>query len=62
MTIPQGIEVGRVDVTFDIRTGKKLLGTLQVSKGSLDWRPARRSANVCSVSWEDFDEWMRNEQ
>jgi hypothetical protein len=43
--------IKNVDVTFDIWSGRKKLGTLGVSKGSLDWTPAG-SPKPRRITWE----------
>ena len=59
--LPQIVRVKNRDVEFQVSTrrGKrgpyKLLGTLKVSKGSIDWRPG--GAEYTRVlSWERFAE------
>jgi hypothetical protein len=47
------------DVTFHVRSGEELLGHLLVSRGALEWRPARHSVNVATMTWEHFDQVMR---
>jgi hypothetical protein len=57
MTIQHPVHVRNVDVTFQVWSGP-LLGTLTLSKGSIDWRPARKQSTV-SKTWEEFSELMR---
>jgi hypothetical protein len=60
--LPQTVRVKNRDVEFQVYTSrskrglnKKLLGTLKVSKGSIDWRPG--GAEYTRVlSWERFAE------
>jgi hypothetical protein len=44
--------IKNVDVTFDVWSGRKKLGTIGVSKGSLDWTPAG-SPKPRRISWEN---------
>jgi len=61
-TIPEQ-PLGKVDAEFTVKIDKQTLGTLKISKGSLDWTPAGYShENPFRVSWTKFDEWMRNRQ
>ncbi len=54
--IPSFVEVRNKDVEFEIYADGELFGFLKVSKGSLDWRPARfRRESPFVVYWEEFD-------
>jgi hypothetical protein len=57
LIIRQPLEIGKVDLTFEVRTGNALMGTLTISKGSVDWRPthARKAARK---TWEEFSALM----
>jgi hypothetical protein len=62
-----GVEVGNSDVRFEVKSGNKLLGTLTLSKGSLDWRPVRRhrgKKNEARIPWREFDRlvqvWLKD--
>jgi hypothetical protein len=49
------------DVRFVVRSDGGRLGTLKISQGSIDWRPARRRGggpNEISVGWEQFRDLM----
>ena len=41
------------DITFDIYSGGDKLGSVRISKGSIDWAPARRRS-FKRISWERF--------
>ena len=58
LKIEHPIEVGNVDVVFEVREGNTLLGKLKLSKGGLDWLPnnARRARKA---TWNELDVWMR---
>jgi hypothetical protein len=46
------------DVAIDVYSNGPMLGALFISKGSLDWRPARHQA-AYRIGWEKFDLLMR---
>jgi hypothetical protein len=50
-------EISKTDVTFVVQRGKRKLGELKVSKGSLDWYTGNGRTRY-SISWELFDEIM----
>ena len=43
---------GKSTVEFEIRQGRRLLGTLMVSRTSLAWRH-RRKGFACKIDWPD---------
>ena len=46
-------EVVNNDYQFDIHSDGAKLGSLSVSKGSVEWRPRNAKLSV-NISWEDF--------
>ena len=50
----------RQDVTFKVKQDSVLLGTLEVSNGSVVWFP-RGASYGCKMGWEKFDEMMQKE-
>ena len=46
------------DVTFVVKSNGTKLGELRISKGSLDWVPAKHHSG-CRLRWERFDDLMR---
>jgi len=58
MTI-SAIQIGNVDIEFDVYSGGQKTGTLKISKGTLDWVPAGNSVNALKVTWEDFANLMK---
>ncbi|MHB8467830.1 MAG: hypothetical protein ACYDH6_15845 [Acidimicrobiales bacterium] len=46
------------DVVIDVSTDDVKLGELRISRGSVDWVPARHHT-VFRLSWERFDDMMR---
>ncbi len=51
-------ELGKKDAFFDIYKDDKKLGTITISKGSIEWYPlnAKRSYNM---SWTKFDKIIK---
>lgn len=47
------------DVRIVVSSGDTRLGELQISKGSVDWRPAKHPSSY-RLSWERFDAVMRD--
>lgn len=45
------------DVSFEIYSDGKKLGTMTISKGSIDWWPKRRRSGK-RISWERFAQAM----
>lgn len=45
--------IANVDVRFLVNSDGVLLGELKISKGSLDWRPAKHQYSR-RLSWEKF--------
>ena len=46
------------DVRIVVSSGETRLGELSISKGSVDWRPAKHPSSY-RLSWERFDAVMR---
>lgn len=55
------LPVGKVDVEIPVRIDGKLRGTLELSTGTVDWRPANHHKNVHRVSWGDLAEFMETD-
>jgi len=49
----------RSDVTFVVWSNEEKLGELQVSKGSIDWLPAKGRYRF-RMRWEKFNELMKD--
>jgi hypothetical protein len=47
-------KMGNVDITCHPKSNGRKLGTLELSKGSVDWTPRRNSVNVRTFTWEKF--------
>jgi hypothetical protein len=52
-------ELGRADLTFQVRQNGELFGTLAVSNGSLVWFPRDRTYG-CKIDWATFDTLMKS--
>ena len=53
-------DVTRTGVSFTLHNEDGKSGTLEVRVGSLTWYSGRRTKNnKCAVSWEDFDQYMK---
>lgn len=60
ISIPQKLVLAK-DVEFEIKSDGARLGTLMVSKGNIEWRPAKASVNKRRLSWEKFAALMEDE-
>lgn len=45
--------IAHADVSIFVKSDGALLGELRISKGSLDWRPAKHQ-HSCKMLWEKF--------
>jgi hypothetical protein len=53
--------VGRVDIKIHVRSDDEYLGSLQISRGTIDWVAGRSTKyGRYSVSWEKFADWMED--
>jgi len=62
LKIDKGIDVINTDISFKVKQDGKLLGTLTLSKGSIDWRPRKKHSGgdaEIRKSWTAFDKLMR---
>lgn len=57
MKVDHLLDLGSVDVEFEVRRGRTLLGRVQISKGGIDWTRAGARRPV-KASWQEFSEWM----
>jgi hypothetical protein len=56
LTLPV-FEIGKMDLVIDIKSNDSKLGTLTISKGSIEYYPASKQTPI-SLTWEKFDELM----
>jgi hypothetical protein len=57
MAMPEKVVLNK-DVVFDVYSDNNKLGTLKVSKGSIEWAPASFNRGF-HLFWEQFDHLMR---
>ena len=57
MVMPEKVVLNK-DVVFDVYSDSNKLGTLKISKGSVEWAPASFSRGF-HLLWEQFDHLMR---
>ena len=61
LTIPKGVEVLHSDLVIIAKKDGELLGTLTISKGTIDWRPKNKKSGKKSetrLTWGKFAEVM----
>jgi hypothetical protein len=58
LEINHAIEVGNVDLTFKVRDGSRLVGTLTISKGTIDWKKSGAHTSV-QKTWTEFGNVMK---
>ncbi len=51
--------VGYKDVEISVRGSSGKLGTVLISKGNIEWRPARKSVRKHRFTWAQFAEMMK---
>jgi len=53
-------ELGKADATFQVKKGGKLLGTIHISHGALEYQPTgRMKKNSIKIDWTKFDKLMK---
>ena len=57
MAMPEKTVLNK-DVVFDVYSDYNKLGTLKISKGSVEWAPANFTRGF-HLLWEQFDKMMR---
>ena len=61
--ISQWVEIQRKDLLVKVYSDGKLLGTLKVSQGSLDWSPTgHKKEKPHVIHWDEFDEFARGKR
>ena len=59
MTIPAKTVYNK-DAEVDVQSNGDMLGTLRISKGTIEWRPKNYTYGF-HMNWEKFDRIMREE-
>jgi len=55
--------IGKIDITIPVRSNGRYLGSLEISKGSVDWVTGRATKHGrYSVRWEKFAEMMMEDR
>jgi hypothetical protein len=54
------VAVGNVDVEIPVKADGRALGRLRISKGGVDWTPARKQKPY-RMTWEQFARVMSDE-
>lgn len=57
LSINHPIPIGNVDVTFEVRQGRQLMGRVTISKGGIDWTPSH-GRQAITATWTEFADWM----
>ena len=61
MKIDSAIAIGNTDVRIEVSVDDAKLGTLKISRGTIDWLPRSASKHGYRLSWTEFAELMTNE-
>jgi len=56
LTFKSPIPLANKDIEIEVHEDRAVLGTIKISKGSLDWRPRGRSVNIHRLTWAKFAE------
>jgi len=51
--------VAHKDLEIEVKEGRSKLGTLLISKGNIEWRPAWKQIKKHRLSWKKFAELMQ---
>ncbi|HWG18367.1 MAG TPA: hypothetical protein VN678_10930 [Acidobacteriaceae bacterium] len=63
LKIAKGIDVQNVDIEIQVEKNGNRFGTITISKGSIEWRPAKAwsgGKSEVSLPWTKFDKVMRD--
>ncbi|SFN26335.1 hypothetical protein SAMN05428949_2174 [Chitinophaga sp. YR627] len=53
-------ELGKADATFQVKRDGKILGTIHISHGALEYQPnGFMKKNSIKIDWTKFDKLMR---
>lgn len=63
--LPNTVELTKLksenSMTVEIRSGKALLGTLIMGRGSVQWWPSGNRVNAARKTWKQFAEMLSKE-
>ena len=54
-------EVANKGVEIDVRKNTRMLGTLLINKGDIEWRPAQKSVEIHRLTWAEFADLMKEQ-
>lgn len=53
-------EIGKSDTTFKVKQNGKLIGTIHISHGALEYQPSgKMKKNSIKINWSKFDILMK---
>jgi hypothetical protein len=55
------IPLSKAKNTFQIKCGRNVLGTLQFSRGSIQWFAKGKSTSTCDLTWKQFADLMERQ-
>ena len=61
LSIPEKFILSK-DVEFEIKSDGHKLGSLLISKGNIEWKPANASKRHHRLTWEKFAEFMEEKK
>lgn len=54
------LPLGKAKVSFQIKYDKSVLGTLELSRGSVQWYSKNKQTSTCNLNWKEFAALMEN--
>jgi hypothetical protein len=60
LKIAKPIEIQRTDIELEVSSNNAKLGSLKISKGSVDWIPSNNSINYYELTWEQLAQIMED--
>jgi hypothetical protein len=60
LRLPKGVEIEHADLEIVVREDGALLGRILISRGSIDWRPARKQRGH-KLNWTAFARLMEEQ-
>ena len=56
------IPLSKAKNTFQVKSGKSVLGTLQFSRGSIQWFAKGKSTSTRDLTWKQFADLMEKKE